>query len=330
VVTFFVGGSGFGVPNVPTNVPTQPQTGQGPTGLPPDATAGVGDVLSVALAGPTPTQTMPADVSEVLSRIGLELVLGLVLVVLVLWVLFGVLAATMEFVFLQSLRTGDVTVRRYVARYWTEGLRLFGFRTGVVLTALFLFGGIGALLWVGLVGTSLQSLDPGQLVGMLAVILPVVVLVFFCIGLLNGFTTTFVAPIMLTNDESVVGGWVSFWPTLRAQWKQYGVYVLVRFGLTIASGILLLVAIIVATFGFGLLFGALGFGVYVAGGSSLSTPVMIALGVVGLLYLVAIATVWAFVQVPIQTALRYYSLLVLGDTNADLDPIPKVRARLRG
>ncbi|MFC6906655.1 DUF7544 domain-containing protein [Halalkalicoccus tibetensis] len=35
-------------------------------------------------------------------------------------------------------------------------------------------------------------------------------------------------------------------------------------------------------------------------------------------------------QVPLRTYLRYYALLILGDTNERLDPIPELRARIRG
>jgi len=35
------------------------------------------------------------------------------------------------------------------------------------------------------------------------------------------------------------------------------------------------------------------------------------------------------IQVPLQAFLRYYAMLVLGDTDEELDPIPEVRGDIR-
>ena len=53
---------------------------------------------------------------------------------------------------------------------------------------------------------------------------------------------------------------------------------------------------------------------------------MVALALVGALLLVAVA---AFVQMPVQTYLRLFALLVLGDANGEFDVIPDLRARVR-
>jgi len=75
------------------------------------------------------------------------------------------------------------------------------------------------------------------------------------------------------------------------------------------------------------------FGVLLAIGIGLLSvlePVGIAwLVVTGILFALAALVVALLVTVPVQTYLRYYALLILGDVDADLDLIPEQRAIAR-
>jgi hypothetical protein len=157
------------------------------------------------------------------------------------------------------------------------------------------------------------SWDPAQALAFVALMLPVFALVVFVSGLLLGFTTVFVVPIMLLEDRGVLSAWARFWPTLRANLGEYAVYAVLGFLLTIvvglATGIIVSVAAVVVLIPFAILGGL----VFVGAGGAFSTPVL--------------AT--ALVAVPFQTFLRYYALFVLGDTNEAFDAIPDVRTRVR-
>jgi hypothetical protein len=76
------------------------------------------------------------------------LITVLVVATILLGLVFALVGAIMEFVFIESLRTGDVSIRRSWSDRWRQGLRLFGFRIAIGLPALGLFVGWLAVLFV--------------------------------------------------------------------------------------------------------------------------------------------------------------------------------------
>lgn len=252
------------------------------------------------------------------------LIAGVVGAALVIGLAFALVGSIMEFVFIESLRNEAVTVRRYWGRRWRQGLRLFGFR---LVIGLFVFG--GALL-LGILGFFFSdTVAPGTIAAIVLLVLPAFSALALVLGLVYGFTTVFVVPIMLLEDCGVLDGWRRLWPTITAQWKQYLAYAVSSFFLSILGGVL--VAVVTAVLAaillipFGLLF-ALGIGLAVF----VAEPFILAVGiVVGTPYILALIAVAALVQVPVQTYLRYYALLVLGDVEYGLDLIPDQRAAIR-
>ncbi|MCU4800560.1 hypothetical protein OB920_09275 [Halobacteria archaeon HArc-gm2] len=248
---------------------------------------------------------------------------ALVLVAIVLALFF--VAAVMEFVFVESLRTEDVSIRAYWGRYWRKGLRLFVFRLVLWLVFLAPFLVVMALFFAPVV------LGAGGFAAPLAalfVLLPVVFVLAVVVGLVDSFTTNFVVPIMLLEDRAVLDGWRRLWPTIRTQWKQYLAYAVAAWILSLVGGVLIavvagiLIAVLFVPFGILL---AVGIGLL-----SVFEPVGIAwLVVTGLLFGLAALVVALLVTVPVQTYLRYYALLVLGDVDAEFDVIPEQRAAVR-
>ncbi|ADJ16003.1 DUF7544 domain-containing protein [Halalkalicoccus jeotgali] len=296
VVVFFVGGTGM-----------NPLGGSSGTGTAPEAGPGPGASLDAI-------QEFVAQNALAIGLIG-----GTLLAVVLGFVFVG---ALMEFVFVQSLRTDEVRFWDYARRYLGNGLRLFGFRLGLALLTVL---PVLAFLGVGLTAIGAGSLTQTGgaalvLIGLLAVV------VFVLVSLVDSFTTAFVVPVMLVRDSGVLDAWRAFWPTLTGQWKQYLAYAVAAFVLNVALGIVLFVAVAAAA-----LVLLIPLGVVVAGTALLAptvvAPVAIALGVLFVLGIVAVALV---VQVPIRTYMRYYALLILGDTDGTLDPIPAIRARVRG
>lgn len=249
-------------------------------------------------------------------------IIGAVVAVIVLLALaFGLVGAVFEFVFVESLRSDRVAIREYWGRYRSRGLRLFGFRlvTGLVVLAVVL-GAIALALWPLFTGSGRLS------VAVLLLVLPVVFLLALVNGFLQGFTTQFVVPVMLLEDRGVIDGWKRLWPTLTGEWKEYVGYVVMRFVLQIAVGILLGLVLLVAGLVLAIPFGALG----VAGFAlAQSQPVLgwAVVAVAVLLFVLAFLVLSLFGAVPVQTFLRYYALLVLGETNEAFDAIPEQRAR---
>jgi hypothetical protein len=299
LVMFFVGGAG-GTPPFQFGGGTPSGTGsQTP------------DVSGIPGTIPSPGGT---ELAVIAAIFGIVLVLGLA---------FLFVGSVMEFVFVESLRREAVTIRRYWGERWRQGARLFGFR--IVLGALTI-GIVGALLaailWPVLVGEGALS------IGLLFLAIPVFVVVSVISGLVGGFTTMFVVPVMIAEDRALLSAWRRFWPTLTGQWKQYAAYAVLSFVLQLVAGILASVVTVLAAVGVAVpigLFGLVGVGL-------LSVSELAGWGLIGLavaLFVVAVIVIGLVVAVPIQTYLRYYALLVLGDTEAAFDLIPERRAAVR-
>ena len=272
--------------------------------------------------GQAPGGVFPPDVPPrvwTLIAVGV----GLAVVVVLAFLLVG---AVMEFVLVESLRTGEVAVRRYWTRRWRQGVRLFGFR--LVVVAVLLVGTLVLAAPLLLPALGAGPFGGAELVAFLLLLLPLFVVLAVTVGLVDGFTTAFVVPVMVLDDCGVLAGWRRLWPTITAEWGQYLAYAVAGFFLSLLGGILVAVVTgllaLVLLVPFGLLF-ALGVGLLVVAG-----PVGIAaLVVVGVLFGLTVAAVAAFVQVPVTTYLRYYALLVLGDVAPRFDLIADRRAAVR-
>jgi hypothetical protein len=292
----------------------------------PSATAGSSN------GGPTPGGGLPGSIgietdfpfefAEVLP-----VVLAVAAVALVVGLLYALVGSVMEFVFVESLRRQRVRVRDYVDQHFGRALGLFVFRVAlgllVAVPALGVVAGVLSFAGVGL----------GLPVGLLVVFAPLLVLLGIAVALVDAFTVNFVVPVMIRKDVGIIAGWRRFWPALTADWKQYGVYAVVRFVLALAVG--LLASIIGGIVGTVLLaplavVGVLTFPVLGGAAGILTNPIGLAVAVlVALSYLTLLTAALAVALVPIQTYLRYHALLVLGDTESDFDLIPELRREIR-
>jgi hypothetical protein len=253
---------------------------------------------------------------------GAELaVVAAVLIVLALGVLgFLFVGSVMEFVFVESLRRETVRIRRYWRVRWRQGLRLFGFRA---LVGVVTFGTVAVLGAVVLVpgvlgGTPLLS------VGLLVVFVPLFVLLVLVVGVVNGFTTMFVVPVMISEDRRVLSGWRRFWPTLRGNVTEYAVYAVAAFVLQLAGGILVGLLTLLGALGLAIPFGLLallGVGLLTVVEAAGFVVIVVAVGLFGLSAVVLAATV----AMPVKTFLRFYALFVLGATNEAFDLVPERR-----
>jgi hypothetical protein len=264
--------------------------------------------------------------SEVLSSIGgpeLAIIAAIVGVIALLAVGFLFVGSVMEFVFVDSLRREDVTIRRYWREHWRRGLRLFGFRLMLGIATLAV---VGLLLAVVLAPVVLGGNILG--LGLLLLVVPLLIVLSVVVGLVNGFTTMFVVPVMLVEGRAVVSAWRRFWSTLTGEWKQYAVYAVIGFVLQLAGGIVAGLATLV-----GALVVAIPLGIVGLLGAGLLTVVPIAgwvvIGIAVVAFGLAVVVLTLFVSVPVQTYLRYYALFVLGDTNDAFDVIADRRRAVR-
>lgn len=293
VIVFFLGGAGTVTINISYNPPLPASTSYDPSVL-----IDIGTRLSTV---------SPRDIVRTLV-----VVAGILLTLLLVYALIN---AVMRFVLIDSIHTKSVQLRRYFRRRFTKGIRLFTFEIGLfVLLALpFL---VAAYF---LIKTALNGASPLMIALIVLLSIPFMfVFVLIFAGLIN-ITADFVVPVMMIEDCGVISGWQRFWPTLKREWKQYGVYLVIRWVLGAAVGFAVSVCLSFVAFGVGVVVFLLSAGAGLVFDSVGFLPLVL-ISLVGYLMFLSITLV---VQIPVSIYFRHYSLLVLRETNSTFDLIPK-------
>ena len=299
VIMIFVAGGGGGGANWATNAPQFADSG-GSSGVSP---ADAGTALPDAAIG-----------GLVLAIIGLA-----VLVVL----FFLVVTPIMEFVFVESLFEREVHIRRYFSQNVGNGLRLLGFQLAVGLVGLLLIGIPFALFLLGVIGGG----NGMAAAGIILLLLPIVFVYAIVAGLVNGLTTVFVVPVMVAEERGLLSAWGRVWSAMTDDLAEFLVYVVISVILGIGVAIVAGFASLFALLLLGIPFAIVAFGVFTVGGTGMASVVVLA--ALGLVAFVLFLLATGFVQAPLQSFLRYYAMLVLGDIAPDLDPIPAISSEVR-
>lgn len=274
-----------------------------------DASVPVDDVPDVDV-------TIPGDVL---------LVIGVFVVfVILLALLWALISSIMEFVFIESLRRKEVTLRRYWGRRWRQGVRLLGFRIALAIPMFAL-----VIAWLALIVLPIVAgASPAGPLALFLLGLPLLFIVGLLFGVVYLFTTVFVVPIMIKTDSGVLAAWRQLWPSIKTEWKQYLGYAVIGGVLTFLAG--LVVALVVGFAAVLLLIPLVGIAILVHLTVSITSTIgLVVLGTLVFLFIAAMIVIGAFVQVPVVAYLRYYALLVLGDIEPEFDLIPDQRAAVR-
>lgn len=300
--------------------------------------SGGGSVFSITGNVPTSVGSVPGDSLPEFSMefpeftaTALAVALGVVAVVVLFGLVVGAIGAIMEFVFVESLSSDEISIREYFGHYLGRGLRLFAFRLVLGAVTFVLFGGVVLLLFgdvvAGLFAGELVVPSASRIVAGVLVLLPLGLAVGVILALANGFTTEFVVPIMLRENRGVIAAWRRFWPTITDQWTEYGAYVLVAFGLHIVTGIVgsIVLGIVAVALLIPFAVVAVVVGVGALQGGVITAAAIAVLAVLFAVYLLVLFVAAAVVYVPIRVFHRQFALLVLGDTNADFDVLANRR-----
>ena len=286
VISFFIGGTGGGF-NVPSGGPSY--------NVPGGEIPGLGEAL--------------------LSNLGI--ILLIIALFFVFLVVIWLIGAIFQFVFVDCLRTGEVSLGRYFRPRTGKGIRLFLFQLGLGLI-IFLIVAVPVALLIITAGGFESRIASLAVVPFMLIFIAGIFLLALLVGLIMLFTIDFVVPIMIRDDCGVIDGWRSCWRVIRSEWKQALVYAIAKFLLGIAVAILMLVAVVIAALALAIPFVIIGILVAAAGGS---VPVYIALLV---LFFVIMLPVALLISVPFITFLRYYSLEVLAAIAPEYALLPGV------
>jgi len=209
----------------------------------------------------------------------------------------AVVGSVMEFVLVDALRSRRVRILGPLRRRLGAGLRLFGFRLAVLAVV--------AVAVAAVVAPVALTAVTGAVVWLLALVVtvPLLLAVGALAALVAELTTAFVVPLIAEHGGSVLGGWRRLWPTLRAEWREFGVYVLVKAVLLVGAGVVFSIAAAVLAVPVGL----------AVVGAAVTPVALVAVAVAALVGFVVLAAV----SVAVMTALRYHSLCTLSASEVE-------------
>ncbi|SDQ35903.1 DUF7544 domain-containing protein [Natronobacterium texcoconense] len=252
---------------------------------------------------------------------GILLVGALVLaLVLAIVLAFAYLAALLEFVFVESLRSEAVHVRQYMRENLRHALWLLLFRIGLFLAAV---AAVVALVVVVVVFGDFpepSGMPDSYFFGILAFV-ALAAIAWWFVDLL---TSAFVVPIMLLEDCGPISGWIQFARTIPSNPAGYLGFVAAAWTIGVTLWFLFAIIGFVVTFVGLILFVMLTIGLEMIAPSL----VVVAFALLFVAYL-CYAYVLSLLETPVRSYVRYYALLILGDTDGDLDLIPEQRAAVR-
>jgi len=267
--------------------------------------------------GPSDRYAIEQGINSILSNTMLILILvGLVVLLIAMVLIFAYLRNVFSFVFIQALTSGDVHVIKPMMSNLGRGFRLFiftllvGLLTLVVVVALILamIFCIFLALKVGVSGVA------GLMVLMLAIFVIVILLLLLiafsiAAAIFVGFTYDFVAPMVYFKGMGIIESWKWLWASIKKYWQQYGVYVLARWALELAVGILTMFIILPVA----LIFIAILLAGAIAAAYAAKTTIVLAVlvGLAVLVLAVIFILIVMAITMPVAVYFRYYSLDVL-------------------
>jgi len=226
-------------------------------------------------------------------------VLGIIAVILVIALIWTLIGATMQFVFVDMLSTGDIHIRRFFRERLGKGARLFLFEIALIAVMILAIAAFVFML-IGVEGA-------GAATSLLIIaLIPVILVAALLFGLVFLLTTDFVVPIMIREDCGIIAGWRRLIGMIASRFWQTVIYVIVRFVLglvaAIAQAILVILALVVIAIPFILV------GIVLL--AALQENIVLLLALV-IPYLIIAIPVALLIAVPFITFFRYYALLVL-------------------
>lgn len=327
-IVFFIGGGGSGLSNVQSLSNFQNLGGDSGPGSEFQLTAPLEPVAALSadvVAQVSEPGVPPGAPEELLASAG-ALVFAVIGLLILLGLTYGVLSNFMEFVLTQALIDREILVRRYFSNHVGNGVQLLLFRIALSVVWLILVVAVAAAVFFLVLGGEAANIDASTVFASMGLIIAGFVFYVIANGIISGFTTVFVVPLMTADDDGIIAGWTRLWGSLTGAPKQYLAYLFFSFILQIGVGIVGAILGIISFLIVGIPFGLAALALYFV---LEGTAALVAAGSIGLLGVLVLVVVSALIQVPLTTFLRYYAMLVMGDIDADLDPIPEVRADIR-
>lgn len=269
LITLFIGGS---MANLPTTGPTNFDGGTNST---------IDDF-----------NTDDFSVNDLEAMVSPALAIGLVFGLIGLLIIKAYLSGLFRFIYFQNLENNlgkeknEIRIIKSFKDNLGPALRYFGVFLGVISLGL-----IGVL---GIIGSFF--INPVLGIGTIFLSIPL----WIIIGLSLFFLRAVLIPEMLLNNKSGIEGLRQVYGYVLSEWKQAGIYLLVKSGLNIVLGILWTIAFIIGIFVIGIPFAILGVALFAVSEVLVAIPI-----VLGVLSVIVYSL---FIEVPVSTFGTHYAL----------------------
>jgi len=270
---------------------------------------------------------------------GAVLIIILVLLLLVCLILvMAYVSSVFSFVFVDAVLEGKVSLTEGFKKNAVNGLKYLLFKVAAALVSAVLFA-VALLPLIVLVLLAIKA-ETAIIVALavFGIFYFIVVAVVFSIigGLVYSFTNDFILPIMIQGKRGLLTSWSNLYNLIHQDFWQFLVYVIVKFGLGIVRGIILLVVymlfflvallvffVIALPFIFlAVLVNAVGVGL-----SDIvsNTPLLVVLVVAGVMAFMVFNWVFSYAIIlatlPVHVFFRLYSIIFLNK----LDPVKETK-----
>ena len=236
-----------------------------------------------------------SKVMEDASLIG-AVMSGFLLILLV----YALFSSIFQFIFVDYLSSKTKELLPSLRERAGMGIRLLGFYLATIL----IIGICAVIVIVGIAVPVLLSQPDNPaaffialmyaLAGLLILIIPVWILTII--------TTDFVVPVMIVHTCGIIRGWRIFLQEIKGRWDEMGIYLAIKIGINIITGIILGILLVTVMEGLG--FSSL---IMIPGLSS--SQDLMSTGFI--LPFLVMAVITLIVMTPVVTFLRYYALVFL-------------------
>lgn len=271
---------------------------------------------------------VPSGLNEIMNGIQnffashsmMALLLGAILVIILFALLMSIIGSIMEFVFVESLVSNDVQIRKYFKRYLGKGLSLFVLRFLLGIVSLTIIA-LAILSFLSLAGISIsgmgnpEAMDYSSLWLVLPFMIFLMIAVLLVISIIMGIINSFIniaIPVSIYSECSIFSGVSRVLAQFMEDWKQIIIYWLGRLILGIAVGIAVAIVGVIAAVLVLIVLGLVAVILYYILSAVVSdTTVWILLIPVLIIELLVLIFAMVFVGMPAKVFMKYHMLTFL-------------------
>jgi hypothetical protein len=244
----------------------------------------------------------------------LELIVAITIGLLVAGLIYVIISAIFQFIFVDCLSSGKILLTRTFSLRWRKGLQLVCFYLVLLL-----------IICVCAIATSVLIIIPALTTGtdiigvLISIIITLILLLILLIPvwIIAVLTADFVVPVMIVDDTGIISGFRQVFYLFHSRWFEVGIYIALKILLMFGCGIILGALIFLVSIPLGLTGAILTIGtINLIYPDTLGNIILVGMGTI------AMILISLLLLVPVVTFFRYYSLAVLRDISPKYNLLP--------